>query len=183
MSAATSFLDAKIPTPYNNQANEENSTRKNYLLGQIAFSTVIGFFCRLPLFQSAVLGLATEGCRHITDQAIDQLSSRIPFVRDHRAVVKTALVAGSFFITHAMVNAILPGSSSFCAAGPLMAATYLFAEPVAKRFYESFTSANGLKKTLIDIKNDICRQYPSAIQKASALWDQIKGTGGRRLDD
>lgn len=174
MSAATiPSLDTKIRTPYNNQINEQSHTLKSYLLSQAAFSTVIGLVCRLPLIQSAALGLAAEGCRYVTDKAIDQLSSRIAFIEEHKAIIKTALVAVSFLMAHTLANALVPGSTDWTAAIGLMTVTYLIAEPIAKRFYESFTSNNGIKKTFIDIKNDIWGQYPSATQKISDFWDRI----------
>src|SRR5271156_2843513 len=119
--ANSSFLSQTFQTSFNNQP-----TVKDYLIRQTAFSTAFGFFvCRLPFFQSAALGLATEGCRYVTDLAIEKLSTKFSFIRENKTAVKTALVAGSFFLAKGVINTILPGSSTLLRAGLLMSTTYL----------------------------------------------------------
>ncbi|MDQ5956031.1 MAG: hypothetical protein ACH349_02815 [Candidatus Rhabdochlamydia sp.] len=173
-SAIPSFLSKPFITSFNAQ-----TTVKNYLIGQTAFSTVFGFsVCRLPFFQSAALGLATAGCRYITDKAIAQLSTKFSFIEGNRTAVKTALVSGSFFLAKTVINTILPGSSTYLRAGLLMSATYLVAEPISKRVYEACTSDKTVKQSLTDIKNDISQQYPAAIQKIADLWNRFFRSNG-----
>ena len=159
--ASAPFLSQPFTTSFDKQTIIED-----YLIGQTAFSTAFGFFvCRLPFFQSAALGLATEGCRYVTDKAVNRLSTQFSFIRENGTVVKTALVAGSFFIAKAVINTILPGSSTLLRAGLLMSATYLVAEPIARGAYEAYTTNKTIKQALAGIKNDICTKYPTATQK------------------
>ncbi|VHO03194.1 hypothetical protein [Candidatus Rhabdochlamydia sp. T3358] len=180
MAASTdlSFLNRTFTTPFNKQ----NTPVKDYLIGQTAFSTAFGFFvCHLPFFQSAALGLATEGCRYVTDKAVEQLSAKFSLIRDNKTAVKTALVAGSFFLAKAVVNTILPGSSSCLRAGLLMSATYLVAEPLSRRVYEACTTDKTIKACFNDIKDDIYAQYPAATKKIADLWNRFFGSNGNRL--
>lgn len=175
--SASSFLSQPFTTSFNKQ-----TTIKDYLIGQTAFSTAFGFFvCRLPLFQSAALGLATEGCRYVTDKVVEQLSTKFSFIENNRTVIKTALVAGSFFLAKAAINTILPGSSTLLRAGLLMSATYLVAEPIIRGVFEAYTANKTVKQALADIKNDICTKYPTATQKIANLYNQFFGTNGNRL--
>lgn len=166
----TSFLDQPIITPFNKDKTPPQETPlKNYLIGQTAFSTVFGFFvCRLPFFQSVALGLATEGCRYVTDKAIEQLSNKFSLIRENKTAVKTALVAGSFFLAKAVVNTVLPGASTLLRAGLLMSTVYLVGEPIARRVSDAY--AQGKFK---DIKNDISTQYSTAITKIDKLWKML----------
>lgn len=133
-------------------------------------------------FQSAALGLATEGCRYITDKAIAQLSNKLPLIKENKTAVKTALVSGSFFLAKMAINTILPGSSTLLRAALLMSATYLAAEPIATRIYQAYTEeGKTVKQSIIDIKTDICRQYPTATQKIANLWNQFFGSNGNSL--
>ncbi|KAG6559301.1 hypothetical protein RHABOEDO_001156 [Candidatus Rhabdochlamydia oedothoracis] len=170
--ASLPFLSQPLKTFFNKQTNI-----KDYLIGQTAFSTALGFFvCRLPFFQSAALGLATEGSRYVTDKAIAQLSAKFSFIENNRTVVKTALVAGSFFLAKAVINTILPGSSTLFRAGLLMSAIYLVAEPIATTIRQACTKeGKTVKQSLIDIKNDIGKQYPIATQKINDLWNRLVG--------
>ncbi|MGL5626476.1 MAG: hypothetical protein ACRDDW_03015 [Candidatus Rhabdochlamydia sp.] len=172
------FFNQTFQTSFGN-----TTSIKNHLIGQTAFSTMLGsFVCRLPLFQSAVLGLATEGCRYVTDKAVEHLSSKFTFIRNNQTAVKTALVAGSFFLTHGAIKAILPSSCGFIAAGSLMTATYLFAEPIVNRTYEACTTEKSIKRCLDDIKDDLGRKYGptylAAKEKINAIWNSF---GGNRL--
>lgn len=169
-----SFLNQSFTTPFNKQ-----TPIKDYLINQTAFSTAFGFFvCRLPFFQSAALGVATEGCRYVTDKAVAQLSAKFSLIGENRILVKTALVAGSFFLAKAVINTILPGSSTLLRAGLLMSATYLVAEPIAKGIYEACTTDKTVKQSLIDMKREICEQYPTATQKIANLYNQFFGSRG-----
>lgn len=173
MSAAagsTTFFNSKFQTSFGNDSN-----LKNYLIGQTAFSTLFGYFvCRLPFFHSAALGVATEVCRYATDKAVAHLSTKSPFIRDHQTATKTALLAGSFFLTHWTVNALLP-SSGFIAAGLVMTATYLVAEPIVKRIVEKCTT----NKLVNDILTDIYGKYGSTIatvnEKIHTIWNSFGG--------
>lgn len=178
---APSFLDRSFITPFNTgKTPVQKTTIKDYLIGQTAFSTAFGFFvCRLPFFQSAALGLATEGCRYATDKAIEQLSTKFSFIRENRTAVKTALVAGSFFLAKVVINTILPGSSTLLRAGLLMSATYLVAEPIAKGVCEACTTNKTVKQSLTAIGNDIRGQYPTATGKIVDLWNYFFGNGNR----
>lgn len=173
-------LNQTFRTPFGNEIDG-----KNYLIGQTAFSTTLGFFvCRLPFLQSAILGVATEGCRSVTDKAVAYLSSKFTFIRDNQTAVKTALVAGSFFLTHVAIKAVLPKSSGFIASGLLMTATYLAAEPIAKRTYEACTTEKPLKQCFRDIQDDLCKKYGPTIatvkEKINTIWNSF---GGNRLDN
>ena len=181
----TSVLDKSIITPFNKgKTNPTETPLKNYLFGQTSFSTVFGFLvCRLPFFQSAALGVATEFCRHATDCAIDQLSTKFSFVRDNKTAVKTALVAGSFFLAKVLSNTIFPGSSTFLGAGLLMSTVYLIGEPMHRGFHAAITQDKTVKQSLIDIKNDIYTQYPAAAQKIANLWNYFFGSNENRLDN
>jgi len=183
--ASLSFLDRSFITPFNTgKTPVQETTIKDYLIGQTAFSTAFGFFvCRLPFFQSAALGLATEGCRYVTDQVVDRLSTQFSFIRDNRTVVKTALVAGSFFLAKAVINTILPGSSTLFRGGLLMSATYLVAEPIAKGVREACTTDKTVKQSLTAIGNDIRGQYSTAARKIVDLWNHFFGNGNRLGDD
>lgn len=173
----SSLLSQVFRTPFAKQTSV-----KDYLIGQTAFSTAFGFFvCRLPFFQSAALGLATEGCRYVTDRAIEKLSTKFPFIRENKTAVKTALVAGSFFLAKGVINTILPGSSTLLRAGLLMSTTYLVGEPLINRVYEACTTDKTVKQSLIDIKTDIKNQYPVAARKIADLWNQFFGSNGNRL--
>ena len=178
------FLDKPIITPFNQGKDSAQKTPlKNNLIGQTVFSTTFGFVaCRLPFFQSGALGLATEGCRYVTDRAIDQLSTKFSFIRDNKTAVKTALVAGSFFLAKAVVNTILPGSSTLLGAGLLMSVNYLGAEPICRRIHEACnTEGKSIKQCLSDIKSDFYTKYPVATQKIANLWNYFFNQN--RLDD
>lgn len=155
------FFDAKFTTPFNNQTSV-----KNYLIGQTVFSTALGYFvCRLPFVQSVALGLVTEGCRYVTDKAIEQLSSKFTFIRDYKTAVKTAFVAGSFYLAKIAANKVLPGPTTFLGAGLLMIATYLVGEPIVNGI-----TKEEIKNCFMAIKNDIeqkynIQQYKDVIQK------------------
>lgn len=178
-SVSLPFLNQPFTTSFNKQ-----TTIKDYLISQTTFSTAFGFFvCRLPFFQSAALGLATEGCRYVTDKAIAQLSNKFSLIRENKTAVKIALVAGSLFLAKTAINTILPGSSTSLRAALLMSATYLVAEPIVTRIYQACTEeSKTVKQSLIDIKNDIRRQYPTATQKIANLWNRFFGSNGNHLD-
>ena len=185
-SASLPFLSQPFTTSFNKQ-----TTIKGYLISQTVFSTAFGFLvCRLPFVQSAALGLATEGCRYITDKAVTQLSNKFSSIKENRTAVKTALVAGSLFLAKTAINTILPGSSTLLGAALLMSTAYLAAEPIATRIYQTFTEeGKTVKQSLIDMKTDICRQYPAPTQKITNLsqkitnlWNQFFGSNGNRLD-
>ncbi|MDR2539599.1 MAG: hypothetical protein LBC45_03210 [Chlamydiales bacterium] len=189
-------------TPFHKQMNI-----KDYLIGQTAFSAAFGFFvCRLPLFQSAALGLSTEGCRYATDRVMEQLSTQFPLIRENRTFVKTAFIAGLCFLAKAAINTFLPGYSTLIRAGLLMGATYLAAEPIARRVYEACTTNektvkqcfyldvvkkkdDGSPMTENDIPvmdkenliSDLTKQYPTVMQKITHLWNQLFNASGNRL--
>lgn len=183
MSVGTDFIaffNETFRTSFGN-----TTSKKDYLIGQTVFSTMFGsFVCHLPLFRSAALGLVTEGCRYATDKAIELLSSKFTIIRDNQTAVKTALVAGSFFLSNRVINAVLPSSCGFLAASSLMTTSYLFAEPIAKRTYEAYATDKTIKQCFNIIKTDIYRKYGptylAAKEKIHAIWNSF---GGNRLDN
>lgn len=162
-------------TTFTTPFKDNTITLKKYLTGQAAFSTAIGFVCKLPLLQSAVMGLAVEGCRYATDKALSYLSEQIPFINSNKTVVKAALVAGSFFMAHKVINAVLPGTSCLFRASLLMTATYLFAEPVAGECSKAYSSDTGIRTTFTNIKNRIHNHYKNndMYKKIISLWVNI----------
>lgn len=168
-------LHQPFSTPFGNETD-----KKNYLMGQTAFSTTLGFVvCRLPFLQSAALGVATEICRYVTDKAVAYLSNEFSHISNYQTTVKTVLVAGSFFLTNIAINAVLPNSFGFMASSLLMTATYLAGEPIAKRASEAWNADKPLKQCFIDIQNDLCEKYGPTIEtvqaKITTIWNSFGG--------
>lgn len=170
MTTSISTPDSTQPftTFFNNKTNQ-----MEYLIGQTVFSTVFGFaVCRLPFLQSIGLGIATEGCRKVTDQAIEHLVTKFPYIREYKTVVKTALVAGSFFLGKIITNLIL-GSSPYFQTGILMGTTYLLAEPIVKGVRKACKN-EIIRQILTDIGQDIHNQYSTVIKKTADLCSRSK---------
>ncbi|MEK7339664.1 MAG: hypothetical protein WBD50_07855 [Candidatus Rhabdochlamydia sp.] len=205
MAAALAFLNQPFVTPFKKQTNVQN-----YLIGQTAFSTALGcFISHLLLPQAALvgltLGLATEGSRYATDKITTKLTEKVPSLVNYQTVLKTALVASSFFMTKIAVNLIFPNSLGLLAASSLMTATYLVAEPISRRVYEACTTNRTIKECfyldvpkrnsdgssvldndviVMDQENlvgDLRKQYPTAMQKITDLWNRFFGPSEHRL--
>ena len=86
-------------------------------------------------------------------------------------------------MTKKAINLVFPNSLSLLAASSLMTATYLVAEPISRRVYEACTTDKTIGGCLNDIKNDIVKQYPTAIGKITALWNHFFGPKGSPLGD